>query len=240
MNQSRDPFMTTQWSVVLAAKASDRGRSRQALAILCEKYWQPLYAYVRRRGYTVEEAQDLVQEFFTRLIEKDYLRNVHRERGKFRAFLLAAMKNFLANEWDKATAKKRGGGVPPMPMDFATAESRCIVGPDYALPPDKIYEQQWALSLMEQVLARLLEEQASVGRMALFEGLNAYLTVGEQRMGYGKIADDLGMSKGAVKVAAHRLRKRYRELLREEILQTVSDPEDVDKELGELFALLSP
>ena len=234
-----DPFSTTHWSVVVAAGNSQTSRSREALAVLCEKYWQPLYAYVRRRGHTVEEAQDLTQEFFTRLMEKNYLGDARQERGKFRAFLLVALKHFLANEWHKAHAQKRGGGHPHIPLDFALAESRQGLEPVDDHTPDKVYEKQWAVSLLDQVLRRLRQEQERAGKAKEFNHLKAYLASGSVRVRYAEIAQRLEVSEGAVKVAVHRLRKRYRALLREEILATVADPKNADDELRHLVSALS-
>jgi len=232
-------FATTHWSVVLAAADSRAPRSDDALARLCQAYWYPLYVYVRRQGHSAHDAQDLTQEFFARLLEKKFLADVQRERGRFRSFLLAAVKHFLANEWDKARAQKRGGGQALIPLDTASAESKYGLEPADKSSADKIFERRWALTLLEQVLARLREEHVVDGKGKLFEGLKGCLTEGKSAIRYTELGEKLGMSEGAIKVAVHRLRQRYRELLRSEIAHTVASETDVEDELRHLFAALS-
>lgn len=232
-------FATTHWSVVLAAGRDTSTKSDEALAKLCGGYWLPLYGYVRRRGYDAHEAEDLTQEFFARLLAKNYLGDVQRERGRFRSFLLAALKHFLANEWDKARAAKRGGGQPLVPLDVPSAETRLGVDPAHEATPDKEYDKRWALTLLEQVLARLRQEFLEEGKEALFEELKGTLTGDKATAPYAELGARLGLSEGAVKVAAHRLRQRYRELLRAEIANTVAGSEQVEDELRHLFAALS-
>jgi RNA polymerase sigma factor (sigma-70 family) len=230
--------MTTHWSLVVAAGDRDSQQARQALAELCAVYWHPLYAYVRRLGYAVNEAQDLAQEFFTRLLEKDYLRTVDRERSKFRTFLLASFRHFLANEYDRATAQKRGGGRSVLSLDFRDTEQRNSLEPSHALTAEKLYERRWALALLEQALARLRGEFTVNGRGQLFDALKVFLTGEMAAVSHDQLARQLGMTVGAVTVAVHRLRQRYREVLREEIGRTVDDPAEIDGEIQDLFAAL--
>jgi len=232
-------FLTTHWSLVLAARDRAEPGADDALASLCSIYWYPLYAFVRRRGHGAEDAHDLTQEFFARLLEKDFLAGVDRTKGKFRAFLLVACNHFLANERDRARAKKRGGGRPILSLDAGDAEGRYCAEPADALTPEKLFERRWALALLQQVMARLREEFGAKGKGPLFDRLRGFL-VGEKGTGYGQAAEELGLSEGAVKVAVHRLRQRYRELLHEEIGRTVATPEQVDEEIRSLFAALSP
>jgi RNA polymerase sigma-70 factor (ECF subfamily) len=232
-------FVTTHWSVVLTAGRSDTTRARDALARLCQTYWYPLYAYVRRLGNSPPDAQDLTQEFFARLLEKNYLAGADESRGRFRSFLLAALKHFLANEWDKARAQKRGGGQIPISIDLGTAETSCGFEPVDNLTAEKIYERRWALTLLEQVLRRLREEHVRDGKEKLFEQLKATLTEASRTVAYAEIARRLDTTEGAVKVAVHRLRQRYREVLRAEIADTVASPGEVEDELRNLFAALS-
>ena len=237
--QERRDFTTTRWSLVLAARRRSTPGSRQALADLCTAYWNPLYAYIRRRGFQIAEAQDLTQEFFARLLEKQTLAGAAREKGRFRAFLLASLKNFLANcRRDERALKRRPvGGV--MSLDFAAAEERYRLEPLDRLTPEKLYERRWALALLEQTLARLQAEYEKAGKESLFERLKPYLSAGRETTSYAEAAAELGMSEGAVKVAVHRLRRRYRELLRREVAQTVADPDELEEELRSLFDALS-
>jgi RNA polymerase sigma factor (sigma-70 family) len=234
-------FEATHWSLVLAAaRSSSTPQSREALEKLCRTYWPPLYAFVRKVGHEVHDSQDLTQAFFARLLEKHALGTVHPSKGKFRSFLLASLKNFLANEWDKTQARKRGGGVVFIPIDGPSTETHCGgVDPSHEETADKIYDRQWALTLLDEVLKKLREAYVTDGREKIFECLKETLTAGKTLGGYAALGQELGMSEGAVKVAVHRLRQRYRELLRAEIAQTVSGPEEVDDELRELFAALS-
>ncbi len=232
-------FQTTLWTMVVHAGRSDSTLAREALAQLCQTYWYPLYVFVRRQGYQAHDAQDLTQAFFTRLLEKHALGQVDREKGKFRSFLLASLKNFLANEWDKGQAQKRGGGHEVISLDHDSAESRYGLEPSHYLSPDKIFERRWALTLLEQVLASLRDEYCSDGKADLFEQLKTTLTGESGSVTYAAIAERLGMTEGAIKVAAHRLRHRYRELIRTEIGQTVASADDVDDELRHLLSVLS-
>ena len=236
---ARPAFVTTHWSMVLAAGGSDSPDARAALEKLCRAYWFPIYAFVRRQGQNPHDAQDLTQEFFTRLLEKNQLAGADHSRGRFRSFLLAALKHFLANEWHKARAQKRGGGQALLPIDAATAESKGGLDPADHLTAEKIYERRWALTLLEQVLHRLRDEYIRDGREKVFEQLKPTLTEASRTVAYAEIAVRLGTSEGAVKVAVHRLRRRYREVLRAEIADTVAGPEEVEDEIRNLFAALA-
>jgi RNA polymerase sigma factor (sigma-70 family) len=241
-------FVTTHWSVVQAAgRGSDTGRARDALARLCQTYWHPLYAYARRLGHSPHDAQDLTQEFFARLLARNFLAGADESRGRFRSFLLASFKHFLANEWDKARAQKRGGGQIPIPIDVASAETSYrpdgfqinTVEPADPATADKAFERRWALTLLDQVLRRLRGEYEGSGRRELFEQLKPTLTEASRTVRYAEMASRLGTTEGAVKVAVHRLRQQYRDLLRAEIAETVSGPEEVDDELRNLFQALA-
>lgn len=211
--------------------------SRRAMGELARMYWFPLYAYLRRKGSTPADAEDLVQGFFARLLEKDALASVDRSKGKFRSFLLASLKNFMANEWDKSQAAKRGGGRHILALDAMDAEARYAAEPADELTPDRVFERRWALAVLEEVLLRLRNEYVGRGQGQLFAALEHLLTGGEGAT-YGRLGAQLDMSEGAVKVAGHRLRRRYRELLREEIAQTVSDAALVDEEIRQLLTSL--
>lgn len=233
-------FANTHWTVVLqAANANHPTEAKQALEELCGAYWFPLYAFIRRQGHNPHDAQDLTQGFFERLLEKDYLNRVDRTKGKFRSFLLASLKHFLANEWDKAKAQKRGGGQIHIPIDGEATETHCGFEPSESISADKIYEQRWAIALLERVMARLRQEYVKAGKLDLFDKLKVTLTEGRGAIAYVTLGEGLKMSEGAVKVTVHRLRQRYRELLRAEIAQTVATPEEVEDELRSLFAALA-
>ncbi|MBM3859121.1 MAG: sigma-70 family RNA polymerase sigma factor [Verrucomicrobia bacterium] len=233
---SQDVFATTRWTVVLAAGQRRAPQARAALGELCRTYWFPLYAYVRRHGRSKEDAEDLTQAFFARFLEKNYLDGLDRERGKFRAFLLAALKHFLANEWDKSQRQKRGGGMTPLSLDWQDADSRYQIDPPDNLTPDKLYDRAWAVTLLERVIIRLRDECVADGKALLFEQLRPFLMVGKSAIPYPDVAARLGMNEGAVRTAVHRLRQRYRHLLRDEIAQTLADPAQVEEELRALFA----
>jgi RNA polymerase sigma-70 factor (ECF subfamily) len=231
--------MTTHWSMVLAAGGDSSPQTREALAALCQGYWFPLYAFVRRSGFASHDAEELTQGFFAQLIEKDYLSDVHRERGKFRSFLLTAMKHFLSKHREWAKAQKRGGGRRPISLDTSDAEARYRLEPQDLETPERLYHRRWALTLLDRVLIRLRDEYSAAGREAQFDQFQPLLTGSGTSLPYREIADRLSMTEGAIKVAVHRLRKRYRELLREEIARTVSSPAEVEDELNELFVALS-
>ena len=234
-----DCFVTTRWTMVLSAGRKSSPQSDRALGELCQTYWYPLYAYVRRQGRTKEDAEDLVQAFFARFLEKNYLEGLSAERGKFRAFLLASLKHFLANEWDKSQRQKRGGGAQHLSLDWQRADERYHLDPPDTSSPDRVFDREWAMTLLERVVTRLRDESAAAGKAALFERAKGYLMVGESTIAYTQAAKELQMDEGAVRVAVHRLRKRYRELLREEIAQTLSDPAQVAEELRSLQAALA-
>ena len=232
-------FATTHWSVVLAAGQGDTAQSAAALEYLCGTYWYPLYAYIRRRGYAHEDAQDLTQEFFWRLLDRKWLPQVDRQKGRFRSFLLVAMNHFLANEWDRATAVKRGGRVLFQSLEDGTGERRFADESQLACSPEELYDQRWATTLLQTVLSRLRQEAAAAGWLKQFEQLEVFLT-GEKRAGtYAELAAGLGTTEGALKMATQRLRRRYAELLREEIAHTVAGPDEVGDELRHLRAVLS-
>ena len=232
-------FATTHWSVVLSAGQGPSTESDAALERLCRTYWWPLYAFVRRRGHEPPDAQDLTQEFFARLLAKDFLRAVDRNKGKFRSFLLAALEHFLANEWRRARAQKRGGGGTIISLDDDSTENRYRQLQSSALPPERVFEQQWAMTLLDQAVSRLREEFVSAGKGALFSDIKNFLTGDKPAGGYAELAVKLQTSEAALKMAVSRMRQRYRELLREEIAMTVNGPEEVDEELRALFAALS-
>lgn len=232
-------FATTHWTVVVNARAGDSSIARASLEKLCQSYWYPLYAFVRRQGHGPHDAQDLTQEFFARLLEKNYLGDVDRARGRFRSFLLASLKHFLANEWDRRRAQKRGGGQVHVPIDPQSAEERYGLEPGHAQTPEKLFERRWALTLLDQVLEKLSAEFAATGKAEQFEQLKATLTNDRGTVPYASIATNLGQSEGAVKVAVHRLRQRYREVLRAEIAHTVATPAEVEEELRHLFSALA-
>lgn len=233
-------FVTTRWSMVLHARNDGNStETHLALAELCEAYWLPLYAFIRRQTPDVHEAQDLTQAFFTRLLEKDFLADVQPECGRFRAFLLAAVKHFLSNERDKARTLKRGGGVRLQSLDWQVGEQSLQRLSANSLTAERLFERQWALALLDRVLNRLKTEQLAAGKQQSFETLCPFLSVDRAAANYSCAAATLGMSTEAVRVAAHRLRKRYRFLLRDGISQTVDSPHDIDDELRSLFEVLS-
>ena len=235
----RPVFVTTHWSVVLKAGRDGGTRAEPALARLCQTYWYPLYAYARRRGYQAHDAQDLTQEFFSRLLDRRWLARADPGRGRFRSFLLASMNHFLANEWQKARAAKRGGGRPALSLDLAAAEQRYDLEPTDDATPDKAFDKQWALRLLEAVLTRLEQEYEREGKAALFALLKRTLAGARESQPYAELAPRMGMSQGAIKVAVHRLRRRYRQLIRDEIARTVASPEEVDSEMRHLLDALA-
>jgi RNA polymerase sigma factor (sigma-70 family) len=229
-------FPTTLWTLVLHGGRGEPAQVRAALVQLCRAYWYPLYSFVRRRGYSPHDAEDLTQAFFAQLLEKRALERVDPELGRFRTFLLASLKNFLANDWDKAQARKRGGGQMIVSLDNEIAESRYQLEPSHDMTPERHFERQWAVTLLDQVLAALRDEYHNEGKGDLFEELKIVLT--GQPGAYADMAARLRRSEGAIKVAVHRLRHRYRELIRARIAETVGD-DDVEDELRHLAAVLS-
>ena len=238
-NAPGEIFATTHWTVVLAAGRPPSPQAARALEELCGAYWFPLYAYVRRRGHTKEDAEDLTQAFFARLLEKNSFAGLDSEKGKFRAFLLASLKHFLANERDKAQAQKRGGGGINLSLDWQTADTKFQVAAVNEPGPDQAFDREWALALLARVIDRLQAECAADGKTKLFEQLKMFLTAGKAEAAQREVAGSLGMEEGAVRVAVHRLRKRYRQLLRDEIANTLADPAMVDEEMRALFGAFS-
>jgi RNA polymerase sigma factor (sigma-70 family) len=240
-NPAKAPvFATTHWSVVLtAATQNDTTRARNALAQLCRVYWYPLYAYVRRRGHSAHDAQDLTQAFFAQLLERQSLASVAPERGRFRSFMLAVMNHFLANEWKKGQTQKRGGGGQNLSLDWVAAEQRFDLEPATYAAPDKLFEKQWALTLLAEVLNRLEREYQNEGKADLFAALKQTLLGLRESQPYAELARKMGMNESAVKVAVHRLRKRYREHIRAEIANTLDEPQEVEAELQYLFQVLA-
>jgi RNA polymerase sigma-70 factor (ECF subfamily) len=234
-----DIFVTTRWTMVLAAGKQNSPAAAIALEELCRDYWYPLYAYVRHRGHSPADAEDLTQAFFAKFLEKNYLAGLDSNRGRFRAFLLASLKHFLANEWDRANRQKRGGGAALLSLDYQGADTRYQIDPPDHLSPDKLFDRAWALTLLEKVIARLREENQTEGRAEQFEQLKIYLTVGTSSISYADAAAKLAMSEGNVRVAVHRLRRRYRELLQQEIVQTLADPAQADEEMRALMGAFS-
>lgn len=231
-------FQTTHWTVVLAAAAPDTGLDGAAFAELYLAYWPPLYAYARRRGFSPAEAEDIIQDFFARLVSKESLSGLQRDGGRFRSFLLRALDNFLANEWDRAQAQKRGGGRRPLSLDVEEGEARFALEAADAETPESLFEKRWAFTLLEHVTDQLRDEYAGAGRRELFDHLRVHLQGDRTGPPYATIAARCGISEGAVKVAVHRMRHRYGELLRETIARTVSSPAEVDEELRYLISVV--
>ncbi len=224
--------------MVTLAQDGESPESAEALETLCKGYWYPLYAFVRRLGHSAHDAQDLTQEFFARLLQKEWLRAAERDRGKFRAFLIMALKRFLANERERACAAKRGGGRVLVPLDTETAEERYLAEPAPTLPADHLYERRWALALLDQAMARLREEYERDGREADFSRMKKYLTAEGGAMPYAQIAQEIGVTEGAARVAVHRLRKRFREAFRAAVTDTVSSAEEVEAEMRYVVEVL--
>jgi len=231
-------FAPTRWTIVLAAGRNDTARAQAALAELCQTYWYPLYAFIRQRGHAPHDAQDLTQEFFARLLEKHALADLTRERGKFRSFLLTAVKHFLVDEWRKAQSEKRGGGRV-ISLDATDAEHRFAREPVDAVTPEKLFEQNWALALLDTVYRRLQLEYAQAGKSALFATLKFCLTGARNAAPYAELAGQLGTTESNVKTLVRRLRQRYRELLRDEVAQSVADGNEVEEELNCLFRAIA-
>jgi RNA polymerase sigma-70 factor (ECF subfamily) len=230
-------FPVTHWSVVVAASGGQDTQALSALENLCSTYSYPLYAFVRRQGYGPHDAQDLTQGFFARLLEKDYLADVDRRKGKFRSFLLSAIKHFLADERDKVSAQKRGGGQMPVSLDAQEAEDRFRLEPAHELTPEKLFERRWALALLAKVSDRLAQDYAAAEKGELFQVLQHFLAPGDAN--YPDAAQRLNVSEGAVRMAVHRLRQRYGQLFREEIANTVGDPSEIEDEMRHLRNVLS-
>jgi RNA polymerase sigma-70 factor (ECF subfamily) len=238
-NAEAGQFQTTSWTLIQAAAHRPTPDSREALERLCQIYWRPVYAFIRRRGYDQDRAQDLSQAFFARLLEKNYVLAADPERGRFRSFLLTAVKNFLANEWDWESAQKRGGGETPASIDLLEAERWYAPAAIETSTPESLFERRWALSLLEQVMAKLRAELVAAGKGAQFEVLLPFLNREAESGRYDDASSELGISAGALRIAVHRLRRRYRDLLRAEIADTVSRPDDADEEIRFLLSVLS-
>ena len=232
-------FATTRWSVILAAGDSAAAQHEPALDTLCQTYWFPLYAYLRRRGFDSHQAEDYTQGFFAGILERKGLQQADPKCGKFRSFLLASLKNFLADEWDRARAQKRGGDKKILSLDFDAAASRYDREPAHHISPEKLFERSWALTVLTKAMDRLKAESAASDKQQLFDCLKVYLAAEKDAVPYRDVAGELDMTEGAVKVAVHRLRRRYRELVREEIAQTVTTEAQVDEEIRDLFAALA-
>lgn len=222
--------------MVVAAGDTQNPDCAEALADLCQSYWYPLYVYLRRRGYPREQSEDLVQGFFTQLLDKRTIKAADRERGRFRSFLLASLKNFAANEWDRETALKRGGTTPTLSLDFETAEGRYHIEPADEETPEQLFDRGWAVTQLERVLERLRHEMVGAGNAERFDALHGFLTGAAAGTPYREAGETLDLSEGAVKVAVHRLRQRFGEILREEVGRTLIDPGEVDDEIRHLFA----
>ncbi|MBI5386538.1 MAG: sigma-70 family RNA polymerase sigma factor [Verrucomicrobia bacterium] len=234
----RAEFPTTHWSVIVQAGQHSTAEATAALEQLCRTYWYPLYAYVRRRGYGPEEAEDLTQEFFARLLQKEFLAGVAPDKGKFRSFLLASLNHFLANEWARAQTAKRGGGREWVSLDDTEYEHRYALEPASETTPEKLFERQWALTLLDQALQRLRQESVAAGKAAQFDRLKGFLSSEGSEPSYAGLAAEWQMTPNAVAAAVYRLRQRYRECVREEIAQTVAGPEELEEELRHLFGAL--
>jgi len=236
---SKEWFRTTRWSVVLLAGQGESPQATEALDQLCRTYWYPLYAYVRRKGHNPEDAQDLTQGFFYHLLKKNYLARADPDKGRFRDFLLTGLRHFLINEWDRAQAQKVGGGQIPISLDAKTAETWYGQEPATDTTPETLYERRWALTLLEQALARLRDEQIAEGKARQFELLKSFLSGAAKAGDYDQVAEELGTTRNAVAMAVTRLRKRYRDLVREEVAHTVASPDEVQEELRWLFKVLT-
>ena len=234
----RDIFATTHWTMVLAAGGEPTPQAEEALADLCRTYWYPLYAYARRRGYSKPDAEDLTQGFLARLLQHDSLAGMCRQKGKFRAFLLASMKHFIADEWDRASAGKRDV-QRTVALDVETAEGRYLTEPVDTITPERLFERQWALALLEAAVQRLRQDYDALGQASLFMELRFALTGERSAVPYADLAARLGMTSEAVRVAVHRLRQRYRHVLRAEIAHTVTDEAEISAELDYLRRVLS-
>jgi len=238
-NTQTGSFHTTHWTVVMAARDKDAAIAREALASLCSTYWYPLYAFIRRNGTPPHQAEDLTQEFFFRLLERQSLDKVQPSAGKFRSFLLACLKNFLTNEWERSRVQRRGGGRPLIPLDGVDASARYALEPVDHRTPEALFERQWAFAMLERTLAELRREYAAAEKSELFEALQGFLPGVPGNASRAELAVQRGMTVGALDVAIHRLRQRFGALLREQVARTVSNAAEVDEELRYLISLLS-
>jgi DNA-directed RNA polymerase specialized sigma24 family protein len=231
-------FHTTHWTVVLAAREQDDTAAREALASLCATYWFPLYAFIRRQGASPAEAEDLTQGFFFRFLERNALGHVQPAAGKFRSFLLACLKHFLANERERAQAQRRGGGQTVVPLDGDDAETRYGLEPADATTPETLYERRWAFAVLERALSDLKREYSAGGKDDLFAALQGFLPGGEGSVSRAELAAQRGVSVGAIDVAVHRLRQRFGACLREQVARTVSSEAEVEEEIHHLRSVL--
>jgi RNA polymerase sigma factor (sigma-70 family) len=233
-------FRTTHWSVVLQAGKRDTSEAGDALDRLCRAYWHPIYSFIRRRGYSPDEAKDLVQGFFSDLLRRRGFEQVEPAKGRFRSFLMASVTNYLANEHQRANTQKRGGGRELLSLDAQTEEERYLIEPAHDLSPERLFEQRWAHAVLERVVSRLESEFTATGHAKRFQTLKGFLYEDSPGLSYADAAASLELSVGAVTSILHRMRLRYRELFREEIAQTLADPSDVDDEIRHLIAALTP
>ena len=238
-SRPKNYFATTHWTVVMTAGRSHTTGARAALDELCQLYWYPLYAYVRRRGLSPEDAEDMTQEFFRTLLEKEYLKAADREKGRFRTFLLVALQRFLANDWDRARAQKRGGRLEHVSLDTSSAETQYQVEAASEISPERIYDRRWAFALLGKTMARLRAEFVASGKQDEFERIKECLTADRGTLDYGALSRRSGQSEGTLRVGIHRLRKRFREVFREEVAQTVATPTEIDAEMRHLMAALA-
>ena len=232
-------FVTTHWTAVLSACDKASPECEASLEALCRAYWYPLYAYVRRRGHSPHDSQDLTQDFFACLLQKNYLLAADQAKGRFRTFLIVALQRFLANEWDRECAQKRGGGQVLLSLDAEEAEQRYLAEPAADASPDRVYERRWALTLLERAMLRLRGEFVAAGKTGEFNRLKVFLTADRAIPAYAELARELGASEGTARVAVHRVRKRFRELFREEIVQTLEADGNVEEEIRHLLAALA-
>jgi RNA polymerase sigma-70 factor (ECF subfamily) len=236
--------VTTRWSLILsAANGSEEEKARDALAELCRTYWRPVFSFVRRRGYSIEDAQDLTQDFFLTILKKNWLHHADRDRGRFRSFLLRSLQNFLIKAAEKSHAQKRGGCVEFISWDDWSAEAPSQLSIPVrvldSLPPEPLFDLSWAATVVENAFQRLREECESKGKLWLFQALSSHLTEERDELSYAKLSGELGMADTAVKKQLHKMRQRFRSLLRDEVSQTVEDPADVDDEIRYLCASLA-
>ncbi len=231
-------FLSTHWSIVLRAVRSDDSEACAALAFLCQRYWYPLYVFVRKKGVGPEHAEDVTQGFFARLIDKQVLQQAAPSRGRFRSFLQTSLRNYLANEWDQAQTQKRGGGQPHLALDVEAGERKLRTEPSHDLTAEKIFDRAWAVQLLELVVDRLRQEFIAKGKAAEFDVLQSFLAGKHGDTSYEQAAAALGLAPAAVRQAAHRLRKRYRELLRQEVAETVASEDEIEDEIRGLFEAL--
>lgn len=237
-NGQHDLFATTRWTMVIHAGGPVGETAATALEELCRIYWYPLYAYIRRHGYNKEDAEDLTQGFFAHLLDKHAFSALNANQGKFRAFLLACLKNYLANEYDRSRSAKRGGNVIHLSLDWEYKAASYDIRDNSAKTPDQEFDREWALALLRQVLIRLRQEWADKEKTAFFDAVKDLLAIEGSDTNYGELAATLGMDAGHLRVSVHRMRKRYRELLKHEIAHTLSDPQLVDEEMATLAAVL--